>query len=236
MPTIELTAFNVKNLKANQTRVDYFDRKITGFGLRVSGSGRKTWFLSYRKSGIKKRYSMGTYPIMPLAEARDKAREVLLRIQMGNDPSQDKAAERRAPTAEYLVNEYIEKYAKLKKRSWKKDEAILRGKFLPFFKCTKIHEIHRRDINTFLDSLLTEGLTTQCNRVFEIVRRMFNFAIEQDIIQHSPCFMVKKRVPEKRRDRVLTPNEIQAVWKALSTENDSIRHVFGILLHTGQRP
>ncbi|MEB3283610.1 MAG: site-specific integrase, partial [Lyngbya sp.] len=42
--------------------------------------------------------------------------------------------------------------------------------------------------------------------------------------------------PEKRRDRVLTPNEIQAVWKALSTENDSIRHVFGILLHTGQRP
>jgi site-specific recombinase XerD len=57
------------------------------------------------------------------------------------------------------------------------------------------------------------------NRTLAIVRKMFNFAIERDWIDVNPCHMVKRVVRERPRDRVLSEDEIRAVWTALDDEH-----------------
>ena len=50
------------------------------------------------------------------------------------------------------------------------------------------------------------------NQVLKIVRKMFNFDIERDILQHTPCLGVKALAPNNSRERTLTEAEIKALW------------------------
>jgi integrase len=53
------------------------------------------------------------------------------------------------------------------------------------------------------------------NRTLAVVRKMFNFAVGRDIVSVSPCLSVRAPAPEQQRDRVLTVDEICALWHAL---------------------
>ncbi|MGE0447652.1 MAG: tyrosine-type recombinase/integrase [Vicinamibacterales bacterium] len=73
------------------------------------------------------------------------------------------------------------------------------------------------------------------NRTLALVRKMFNFAIERDWVEHNPCHMLKRAAPERQRDRVLTEDEIRAVWTAAGEEQPIIRALFRLRLLTAQR-
>ena len=61
-------------LKPRKVRYDVHDPQGTGLLLRVSSHGRKIWMVSYRSpSGIKHHRSIGKYPAMRIAQARDAA-------------------------------------------------------------------------------------------------------------------------------------------------------------------
>jgi integrase len=66
---------------------------------------------------------------------------------------------------------------------------------------------------------------------------MFNFAIERDIIESTPCYAVKAPTKENRRDRVLTEEEIKVFWHGL--DNASMFEISKLALKlqlvTGQR-
>ena len=53
--TFHFTAEGVKALKPAATRVEYWDARLTGFGLRVTPRGAKTWFYWYRQGHVKRR-------------------------------------------------------------------------------------------------------------------------------------------------------------------------------------
>jgi hypothetical protein len=93
MPTIRLTQRAVETLKPPATgRVEYWDSHLPGFGLRVAGSGRKTWVAMYRVDGQLVRETIGTLALIPsVAEARDRARESMQKARAGKNP----VAERR---------------------------------------------------------------------------------------------------------------------------------------------
>ena len=56
-------------------RVDYWDASTSGFGLRVTPTGVKSWFYWYRVNRRQaKRWTIGRFPQMTLATARDKPR------------------------------------------------------------------------------------------------------------------------------------------------------------------
>ena len=74
MPQHHFTARWVDTIKpAASGRVDYFDTQAPNVGLRVAEGGRKTWFVMYRIHGRLRRLTLGTYPTLSLADARDKA-------------------------------------------------------------------------------------------------------------------------------------------------------------------
>src|SRR5262249_46751592 len=98
--------------KPNQ--FDYFDRSLPGFGLRVSYNGRKSFIVLYRCNGVKRRLTLGRLDVLPLAAARELARDALRAAGLGDDPAGAKQRNRHALTFEQLAERYIEEYAKPK--------------------------------------------------------------------------------------------------------------------------
>jgi integrase len=217
-------------------QIDFWDADNPGFGLRVSAGGRKAWIVMYRHGDVKRRLTLGTYPTISLAEARVKAARAHHAVQYdGRDPATEKKAARKAESFSDLAHEYIELYAKRHKRSWRKDLLILEKDVLPRFGHRKAKEITRRDIIALLDDIVARGAPIQANRSLEITRKLFNWAVSRDILGANPCYGVSKPSSENRSDRVLSEEEIRAVWAALEYEVPLTAATFKLRLLTAQR-
>ena len=134
MPTRNLTVRLIDSIKPPLTgRIEYWDAGTPGFGLRVTQSGRKSWVVLYRHQGRPRRLTLGPYPALPLADARDQARDSLRAVAKGKDPAGEKRIARLGDTFGDLAEDYIALYAKPNKRSWKEDRRALDRDLLPKF-------------------------------------------------------------------------------------------------------
>jgi integrase len=234
---MKMTARSVEAIRlpaAGQT--DYWDADRPGFGLRVSAGGRKAWVFMYRHSNVKRRLTLGTYPTLSLAEAREKAAIARHAVQYSDaDPATAKKTERTVETFAELARDYIERHAKRQKRSWRKDLLILEKDALPRFGRRKAKDITRRDIIVMLDEIVARGAPIQANRTLEIVRKLFNWAVARDTLGANPCYRIAKPSTENRSDRVLTEDEIRTIWHALDRETVLTAASFKLRLLTAQR-
>ncbi len=247
MPRVEMTARFVKDVKPPKSgRVEYWDTKLTGLGLRVSElvpteegppkGGRKTWQVMYRHKNRLRRYKLGTYPVLSLADARDDGKAVLRAVARGDDPATEKRTEHKAPTFSYLAGEYMEHHAKIKKKSWKKDQRALDRDLLPRFQHRKANDIARHEIITMLRDIRDGGAPIGANRTLEIVRRVYSWGIGQEIVTYNPCSGIEKPSKEVKRDRRLSDDEISKVWASLDAIPPKRAACLKLILLTAQRP
>ncbi len=214
---------------------DHWDPSMPGFGLRVSAGGRKSWIVMYRHEGVKRRYTFGNYQSMSLADARETAADTLRAVAHGTDPAGSKKAAREAETFADLAAEYLERHAKRKKRSWRKDALALKRDLLPRFGRMKARAVTRKDVLRMLDEIVERDAPIQANRTLEIIRKIYNWGIIREIVETNPCQMVEKPSAENHRQRVLTDDEIRAVWAAFEHETPRMTGLFKIRLLTAQR-
>ena len=225
MPRVKLTAKNIATLKAKGSRSDYFDAgtNVPGFGLRVAAAGARTWFLFYRDGhGRQKRYKLGTLPPMGLAKAREAARGQLLGVQVDEaDPAAAKKARRSAQTFEALAERYVEDYAKPHKRSWREDGRQLRTMVLSKWKGRAAVEIARADVRELLADVAKRRGGITANRLRALLSKLFRWSVSQGYLPANPASDLPKLMREKARERVLSDDEIKALWKRLeSAEKD----------------
>ena len=64
---------------------------------------------------------------------------------------------------------------------------------------------------------MERGAPIQANRTLAVIRKMYNWALARDLVDHNPCLMVKPQGREQARDRVLTADELIRVWQACHT-------------------
>ena len=219
MPRISFTVKKIASLRAPDIgQIDYWDKALPGFGLRISLAGRKSWIAMYRTGRRKRRFTIGTYPPMALADARAEAKAILVRSQKGGDPAHDKRVALQAGSFGELAVKYIEEYAKENKKSWRLDEKALQRDVIPRLGAYRPADITRRDIRDLLDRIKGRGAPIQANRTFEMMRKLFNWAVAEDYLAETPCKGIKKPAKENRRDRVLKEDEVRDVWHAFEKE------------------
>lgn len=257
-----LTDASVSKLKADPTkRLEIPDGLMRGLYLVIQPSGAKSWAVRYRVAGAPRKLTLErAYPAMSLDEARDAARDAIVAAKRGADPAAQKAEIKRQQKSgseaertgfESVVRKYLARDAK-KNRSWletarllglvpDKDEndpksfRVLPGGIVEAWGQRSIADIRRGEIIERLDAIVDRGAPIVANRTLAAVRRLFNWAVERDMIDASPASAVKAPAPETSRDRVLSDDEIRWAWKAA----DGLGYPFGpivkLLLLTGQR-
>lgn len=232
----------VQKLKPQEKRFEVLEGN--GFTLRVTPGGVKTFYYVYKSSGKNRRLQLGAYPHCSLAEARDKHRAAVSQRHNGVDPVEEKRLEREelllAPTVRKLSEEYMEKHAKVKKRSWRNDAQIFEKDVLPAWGDRKAADIRKRDVILLLESIVERGAPNQSGQVLKIIRKMFNWAVERGILEASPCHLVKPLAPAVSKDRALSAPEIRMFWWTLGSIDvrisSAMRRCLRLILVTGQRP
>ena len=217
--------------------------KVSGLSLRHLPSDIKTWSLRYRPvdSTSFKRLKLGRYPQTGLAKARSLAESHRVGVSSGGDPQgerrQKREAERKAMTFGELADEYIERYAKPQKSSWRNDDLYLRAHVLPKWKAFKAAKITRGDVAELLDAIAATA-PTSANRTQSILSKLFNWAVESALAPSNPVAGLKKRAKEKAKERTLSPDELRLLWGVLDSGKVSadLAEAMRFLLLTGQRP
>ena len=97
-------------------------------------------------------------------------------------------------------------------------------------------ELRRGDIVELLDDLQNEkGFGAQVNRVRSQILAALNWAVEREYLDVNPAAAVKKRKIEASRDRVLSDDELRAIWRAADRLPDPSRSLVKAWILTGQR-
>jgi integrase len=215
--------------------VEYFDAKVAGLALRVTRRGVKSWTLVYRLDGRVRRWTIGRYPALSLADAREKAEAARREIAHGGDPAGEKRLRRQAPTVADLADNYLTLHAKVHKRTWGEDARILKADILPQWGHRPAASIDRREVFALLDRIVERGAPIQANRVLSVLRKMYNWAITRDLVEQTPCLLVKAPSRERTRDRVLTATEIVKVWQACERTRTQASAILRLQVLTAQR-
>ena len=237
---MRLTDAKVKAIRGTAKRKTVWEGG-TGFGVRVEPTGTKAFVLWYRFNGKAEGVTLGRYPKMSLSTARSEAAKIREKISKGLDPKisikEEKRANKEAYSVSDLIEEYLEKWAKPNKKSWREDERILKKDVLPVWGRRKARDLKRRDIVLLIDRIVDRGSPIQANRALATVRKMFNFALSRSILDTSPCVAIQAPSKENRRDRVLSDDEIRQFWTKLDQcqMSEGIRLILKLLLVTAQR-
>ncbi len=200
------------------------DSEAPGLAIRVTAAGEKSWAVRYSpKDAPQRRATIGLYPGLSLSEARAKAYDIAAAAKRGIDlvAGEERARLARLQTAgrpqtvRELTRKYVEDHAKANHRRWKLTERIFQMHVDPKIGPLLLDAVRRADVVTLLDDLQNKKkLNAQVNRVRSLIIAAFNWAIEREWMQANPAAIVRKRRIEHSRTRVLTDNEIRAIWKA----------------------
>jgi integrase len=242
MPVVKLNARSITTLKAvGGVRTDYRDELLPGFFLRVTPHGTRTFGIVYTtRDGRLRRCTLGPVGPVGLAEARARAKRLRGAVAQGDDPHGDQMKARRqrltAATVEDLVEAFLASKEALAWRPKTRQEfaRILRVELVPALGHLKPEEVKRGEIRALVDRL-SDRAPVMANRVFEVTRRLYTWAIGKDLVETSPCVGLSKPSPETQRDRVLTEEEIRAVWAGCDAEPGIIADAFRLMLVTAQR-
>jgi integrase len=175
---------------------------------------------------------------MSLAEARENAAEALRNISLGSDPALSKQAEEDTSYQfATVVDEFVRRHCRVhnKASTAKEHERLLRKHFASTWGRRDVRDIKQKHVNTILDGLLAEGKPSEANHALGVVKTLFRWCVDRDILVTSPCQKVKKPAKSQSRTRALTDRELREVWRAAGEDGYPFGHMTQLLVLTGQR-
>ena len=195
---------------------------------------RWTWWgqgfiLFHRVAGKLKRTTLGRWPRLSLAEARNAWRNV----RDGRAPLHDEG-QSAAPLFEMIIDEWQRRDQSGNKASSQYQVArIVERDLLPVWRGRRIDEITKRDVIAVLDAIADRGAATKARQTHSHLNRFFRWCVERDVLTANPMAGLK-RGDAKSRDRVLSDKELAAVWQA-APEIGLLGTAVRLLILTGAR-
>jgi integrase len=220
----------------------FWDTLIAGFGVRIMPSGAKTYQAQYRKGGRTRRISLGRHGTITVEQARLLAKEVLGDVAKGENPAEDIAQHRKAPTVAALCERFFQAHVMERcKPSTQGEYRRAIDTFInPALGNFKLVDLERKDVAELHHKFRDKPY--QANRTLGVLSKMFNLAeiwgLRPD--GSNPCRHVPK-YREHKRERYLSQVELQRLGNVLAdaelngTETPHIIAAFRLLILTGCR-
>lgn len=219
-------------------RLEVWDDRVPGFGIRVSKSGTKTFMLTYRHRRRSRRLTLGRYPTVTLGHARDMAIDALRQVAGGRDPILEaKRADDRTYQFDAVVTAYVDKHCKKhnKPGTAKESERSLKKHFVSAWGKRDIRDITPAHINEVLDNLIARGTPSEANHALGVVKTLFGWCVDRNMLALSPCDKIRKPAKHSSRSRVLADAELMKVWHAFDAEGYPFGYLGKLLVLTAQR-
>jgi integrase len=220
-----------------------WDTETKGFGVIVKPGGTKTFVLSYRsRQGKQRRLTLGHYGDLSVAKARELAVREKGKVIEGEDPSRERRETRRLAQEALSVAElcqlYLERHARVHKRSWREDERRIGKHVLPALGDLTADEVTQQQVRQLYQSIGRDH-PFEANRVLALVSVLFSWAYDDQILdrQDNPARLPRRlRFKESGRDRPITSAELPRLLKAINEHaNVYRRSLWLLILVTGLR-
>ncbi|NOX40198.1 MAG: tyrosine-type recombinase/integrase [Alphaproteobacteria bacterium] len=224
----KLTKRSVEALQAKAQNYFVWDSEIKGFGVRVLPSGTRTYQIQYRKGGRTRRASIGRHGNITVEQARDRAKVIMGELSRGQNPVEEIARHRRAPTVSALCDRFFDDHVLERcKPSTQSEYRRALDRFIkPAIGNFKIVDVQRRDIADLHHKF--RDIPYQANRTLGVLSKMFNLAEVWGLRPDgsNPCRHVPK-YREKKRERYLSEGELLRLGQTLAdVEEDGSETVY----------
>ncbi|MDE0435600.1 MAG: tyrosine-type recombinase/integrase [Bryobacterales bacterium] len=211
MPRVNLTDARIGALEPRKSAYEVRDAKLRGFGIRVTPSGRKRYFVHRQHRGERIWKIVGDADAIKLEEARSQAREMLVAMRRGEDPA--------LACGETLFKDVAATVFRRHERIWKArtlevNRGYLKNQILPHFAGRPIAEIDRREVLAWFAALgATPVAADRSMPILSVVMREAE-AMGLRPEGSNPCLGIR-RYRRKGRERFLSDEEVRRLSAAL---------------------
>jgi integrase len=206
---MKLTKRAIEKIQPGDRDVFLWD-DTPGFGVRVLPSGKRSFVLQYRNSeGRSRRVTLGRFGVLTVQQARQRAIRLLVDVQDGKDPAQERRQEASSPVFSELAARYLRDHATPKKKpgSVAEDRRLLTKHVLPALANRKASQITTGDVDRLHSSM--SGTPYEANRVLAVISTAFACAERWGWRARgsNPARGIEK-YQEHPRERFLTADEL----------------------------
>ena len=236
---MKITKANVSKLVCppGKGEVAFSDDEIDGLLLRARASGARSWYYRYRDSyGRSRRLKLGDAKGVAPEEARDLARAAALEVAGGKSPVETRKAARHAQTCKELFDLYLaQAHIAQRKTTLAATQRHLNRNAAPLAN-EPVVAITRSVLRAFRDKLVETTGSVQTNRTLATLSACWGWALRNGVIPEgdNPASYIDK-FPEQKRERVLSMEELRAIWRATSGGSKHDRLVRFLMLTTARR-
>jgi len=203
----------------------YTDESLAGFGVRVSQGGVKTFVLVHPRTRTP--MTIGRYPVVKLQQARQKATQLLAERTLGKDE---------APKIgfEEALDAFVGAHLVSKREGTAKEtKRLLNKHFLSKLRYEKLHQIPTHTVTKIIDGLLETP--SEAMHAYAAARLFFRWAVQRRLLAKSPLEGVPPPAKSVPRARVLSPEELAKIFRAVEAEQSSFGSIVQLLILLGQR-
>jgi len=224
MPRVNLTDLLVKTLPLPERgQVTYWDDNLSGFGVRVSQGGSKSFVLVHGVN--RQRETLGRYPTISLRQARDQAKKKQAQITLGIEQNRSISFK---DAREIFLEDCRSKNKKNTVDYYRKRlDAHFR------FGRKRLDEISRTDIQSRIRRIRTSP--SEQHHAFVAIRTFLNWALREQYIETSPIAAMKPPGASKPRERVLSEAELLEVLSKSKQHPYPFGPIVSLMILTGMR-
>ena len=217
-----------------------WDDKVTGFGVRVQPSGAKSFIVNFRagKGGPLKRMVIARIGEMLPGQARQRARAIMERAGLGEDPDKARDAALAMPTLEEVFEAYMAADESRSPRTVKSYRYEMK-RYLGDWLSRPLDSIDAEDVRNRFERITNNNGWSAANRVISLLRSLYRKPCADIETLHNPVSLWLAeggRFHAKPRREISTPAEVLPRWRAgieAEVDNAVIRDTLWFAMYTG---
>jgi integrase len=211
-----------------------------GLQLHISSAGGKLWRLAYRFEGKQRKLALGQYPVVSLAEAREKRDDAKRLLDKGIDPSRQRKTDKsqrvadQANTFSLIAAELLDKKrregkagATIGKREW------LYGLAAPDIGAVPLKDITAPDVLAALRKIEGRGLYETAHKLRSVIGEVFRYGIATGRATMDPTYSLRGALIAKQvrhRAAIVEPRQLGELMRAIAGFQGQPTTLFGLQL------